>query len=94
MHNFLFYFPDSILLLLPKLPCALKQWYEAHVYDLATEMARRKIVSYAIFYCTQEYTMLLLLCTLPRYLLSMGYSLVHYLVYLLHNWPILLYTVM
>ena len=38
--------------------------------------------------------MLLLLCTLPRYLLSMGYILVRYLVYLLHNWPLLLYTVM
>ena len=36
--------------------------------------------------------MLLLLCTLPR--LSMGYSLVRYLVYLLHDWSLFLYTVM
>ena len=35
-------------LLLPKLLCAWKQWYQARVYDLATEMARRKEVSYAI----------------------------------------------
>ena len=62
-------------LLLPKLlltVCAWKQWYQARVYDLATEMARWlfKTVSYTIFYCTQEYSVLLLLCTLPRYLLS------------------------
>ena len=81
-------------MLLPKLPCALKQWYQAHVYDLATEMAQMKIVNYAIFYCTQECSVLLLLCTLPRYLLSMDCSLVRYLVYLVHNWPLLLYTVM
>ena len=37
--------------------------------------------------------MLMLLCTLPRYLLSMDDSLVRYLVYLLHNWPLLPYTV-
>ena len=63
--------------------------YQARVYDSATEMARRKEVSYAIFYCTQEYSVLLSLCSFPRYLLSMDCSLVRYLVYLaiiaLHN---------
>ena len=90
--NARFLIPDSVLLLLPKLLCAWKQWYQARVYDLATEMARvydlatemarRKEVSYAIFYCTQEYSVLLSLSSFPRtLLLSMDCSLVRYLVY-------------